>query len=157
MRQQQTAASSSPTPKPKPIPKHLSEVRRAVSLSYWESVKEERQKWLQPFKELPLDRAQAYLEDLRKVCEQAAYILNERIGSDVALQVCGGPHCRSGVGGKRANLSGLTPNGRPKWIAKFDYRDRKDPAIMRAVYFCSSICQQEYARKHNGSLGGDGR
>lgn len=112
----------------------------------WESVRAERDAWLQPFYKLPLERAMAYLEDIRKIAEQAGYILNERIGNDPNKVRCAGPRC-----GK--DLSGLQPNGRPKWIAKKDFRDKTHPEIIHSVYFCCELHHNEWVKNTQGAGG----
>jgi hypothetical protein len=113
-------------------------------------VRDERANWIRPFAELSIDRAMAYLEDLRKICEDAGHILNERINRVGSPVKCAGPRC-----GK--DLSGTNPNGRPKWMAKKDYRDQKHTEIMHSLYFCSDTCSNSWARAQGGSHGGDGR
>lgn len=112
----------------------------------WESVKQEREEWLVPFHKLSIERAMTYLEDLRDVCELAGGIMNERISKDPANMRCAGPRC-----GK--DLSGLRPNGLPKWIAKKDLRDKNHPEIIRSLYFCSELCNNEWVRKTQGAGG----
>jgi hypothetical protein len=133
-----------------PVKRHLSKVRHDAALARWDSVKREVEEWLKPFRELPIERAMFYLEDLRKICEQAGHIMNERISSDRARMKCSGPRC-----GKL--LDGLNPNGRPKWIKKMDLRDKKNPEIIRSIYFCTELCANEWTRAQQGSMGGDGR
>jgi hypothetical protein len=122
-------------------------VRREAVLARWESVRQQEADWLKPFHDLPIDRAMAYLEDLRKVTEKAGHIMNERINADKNLMRC----CNC-----KADLSGLLPNGRPKYMGKFDLRDKQNPEIIRSLYVCSSACQNAFARKHQGALGGTG-
>lgn len=116
----------------------------------WESVREERDKWLEPFYKLPIERALAYLEDLRKICEIAGGVLNERIGNDPQRMRCAGPRC-----GK--DLSGLLPNGRPRWIAKKDMRDKEHPEIIRSLFFCSELCNNSWVRATQGAGGTTGQ
>lgn len=130
-------------------PRNISVVRREAALTRWESVKEERAIYISPFLELPIERALAYLEDLRKICEEGGTILNDRIGNDKDRMRCAGPRC-----GK--DLSGLRPNGMPLWIAKKDLRDKNNPEIIRSLYFCSSLCEQTWARFAGGAMGGTG-
>jgi hypothetical protein len=134
----------------KPVKRHISKVRTEAILARWESVRQEQQEWLKPFRELTIERAMAYLEDIRKICEQAGHILNDRISGDKARLKCSGPRC-----GKL--LDGLNPNGRPKWIKKMDMRDKNNPEIIRSIYFCTELCANEWTRKQQGSMGGDGR
>jgi len=129
--------------------KSISIVRSEAAKSRWEAVKEERESYLAPFYELSIERAMAYLEDLRKICEQGGTILNDRIGNDKDRMRCAGPRC-----GK--DLSGLRPNGMPLWIAKKDLRDRQHPEIIRSLYFCSSLCENSWARAAGGAAGGVG-
>ena len=132
------------------VTKHISEVRRDAILSRWESVQQEQKEWLMPFHELPLARAMAYLEDLRKITELAGAIINQRIGNEYRLMKCAGPHC-----GK--DMSGTLSNGRPKWIAKKDLKDKNNPEIIHSLYFCSEICHNLWVRQQQGAMGGDGR
>lgn len=115
----------------------------------WESVKEDRELWMSPFYLQSIEKAMAYLEDLRKIVEEAGHIMNDRIGKDKARMRCAGPHC-----GK--DLSGLRPNNMPMWIAKKDLRDRDHPEIIRSLYFCSELCNNTWARLHMGAMGGTG-
>lgn len=137
-------------PRVKQIPKKLSKMKRDAVMVRWESVKLQREQWLDPFYKLPLERAMVYLEDLRKVCEHAAYILNDRLGNDPNKMRCAGPRC-----GK--DLSGLLFNGRPKWIAKKDIRDATHPEIIRSYYYCSELCHNLWIRAQGGGAGGDGK
>jgi hypothetical protein len=129
---------------------HISKVRTDAVMARWESVRQERANWIRPFAELSIERAMAYLEDLRKICEDAGHILNERINRTGSPVKCAGPRC-----GK--DLSGTNPNGRPKWMAKKDYRDAKHTEIMHSLYFCSDSCANGFNRAHQGAQGGDGR
>jgi|SRR5882724_7940732 len=123
---------------------------RKAALARWESVKEERDEWMSPFYQLPINQAMAYLEDLRKVCEDASRIMNQRIGEDKRTIRCAGPRC--GI-----DLSGNNPSGRPKWIAKKDLRDPVHPEIIRSLYFCCVLHEQEYVRMSQGSMGTTGQ
>jgi hypothetical protein len=132
------------------VKRHISKVRTEAILARWESVKKETEEWLKPFYDLPIERAMFYLEDLRKICEQAGHIMNERISGDKARMKCSGPRC-----GK--NLEGTNPSGRPKWLAKKDLRDKDHPEIIRSLYFCSELCNNQWTRAQQGAMGGDGR
>ena len=135
-------ASTAPT-EPKSI-QHQKAVR-----TRWDAVKEDRAQFISPFHSLPVADALSYLESLRKICEEGGHILNDRIGADKNIK-CAGPRC-----GK--DLSGLRPNGMPPWVAKKDFHDKQNPEIIRSLYFCSEQCNNEWVRKHMGSMGGDGR
>jgi hypothetical protein len=130
--------------------RRLSKIRQDAAISRWDSVRAEKENWLSPFRELTIERAMAYLEDLRKICEDAGHILNDRINNPKSPMKCAGPRC-----GK--DLSGTNPSGRPKWIAKKDFRDEKHPEIIRSLYFCSELCNNGWARARQGAGGGDGR
>lgn len=139
-----------PAPPPVPRRKNRLKANRHNAMVRWESVREEQEKWLEPFYKLPIERAMAYLEDLRKICEQAGYIMNQRISNDPARMRCAGPRC-----GK--DLSGLLPNGRPRWIAKKDLRDKEHPEIIRSLYFCSELCNNGWIRSTQGAGGTTGQ
>lgn len=130
--------------------KSVSQIRQAAVLSRWDSVAQDREKWLEPFYKLPIDRAMSYLEDLRKVTESAGKIMNERINRPGSPLKCAGPRC-----GK--DVSGTRPNGMPKWIGKKDFRDKHHPEIIHSLYFCSELCNNAWSRAHLGALGGDGK
>ena len=132
------------------VSQHISKVRTDAVLARWESVRTEKEMWLKPFTELSIERAMAYLEDLRKICEHAGHILNERINSPSSPLRCAGPRCKK-------DLSGVNPTGRPKWIKKMDVRDPNHTEIIRSIYFCSELCANGYARAGQGAVGGDGR
>jgi hypothetical protein len=131
----------------KPVKRHISKVRTEAILARWESVKQEREQWLKPFRELPIESAMPYLEDLRKICEDGGHILNERINHPGSPVKCAGPRC-----GK--DLSGLQPNGRPKWIKTMYIKNPKNPEIGNSIYFCNELCANEWARKQQGAMGG---
>jgi len=121
----------------------LSDIRRDSALSRWESVKDEHDEWLIPFRKLDVERALRYLEDLRIICTQAGVILNERINAGKLIK-CAGPRC-----GK--DITGLRPNGMPKWIAKKDFKDTHNPEIWHTRYFCSELCNNEFVRDAVGA------
>jgi hypothetical protein len=121
---------------------HISQIRHDAVMSRWESVQKEKEMWMLPFHKLDVERALRYLEDLRIVCAEAGAILNERINAGTKIK-CSGPNC-----GK--DLTGLKPNGLPKWIAKKDFKDLKNPEIFHCLYFCSSLCDQEFIRSQVG-------
>ena len=146
----QTAAGNRQSESPKVkkrVPRKIREMKQAAVRVRWDSVKEEREEWLKPFYELPIERAMTYLEDLRKICEAAGYIMNDRIGNDPNKVRCAFKRC-----GK--DLSGLQPNGRPKWIAKKDFHDKMHPEIIHSVYFCSELHHNEWVREFGGAMGG---
>jgi hypothetical protein len=134
----------------KPVKRHISKVRTEAALARWDSVKSEQEQWLKPFRELTIERAMAYLEDIRKICEQAGHILNARISQDKTKIKCAAPKCGR-------DLNGLTPAGRPKWMAKKDFRDKNHPEIIRSLYFCNDTCNNDWLRAQQGAMGGDGR
>jgi ribosomal protein L34E len=127
--------------------KRISMLRQEAILSRWESVRKEELAWMRPFSDLPLERALAYLEDLRKICEKAGHVINQRIGEDKGRMKCAS--CKK-------DLEGLTAAGRPKYLAKFDFRNKKNPEIFESIYLCSMLCQNNWARKHGGAMGGTG-
>jgi len=133
-----------------PVKRHISKVRHDAALARWDSVKREVEEWLKPFRELPIERAMFYLEDLRKICEQAGHIMNSRISDDKSKVKCAAPKC-----GK--DLSGINPSGRPKWLAKKDFRDPNHPEIIRSLYFCSELHHNQWVHDRQGAAGGDGR
>ena len=95
-------------------------------LSQWESIRREKAKWMRPFSDLSIDRAMAYLEDLRRLTEDASRKMNERINNEKGYIKCAAAGC--GI-----SLDGLRPNGTPKYIGKHDYKDPKNPEIIRSV------------------------
>lgn len=129
--------------------KHISEVRRKAVEARWTQVQEDRENWIRPFHDLKIEKALEYLTDLQRIWEEGARIINERMGDDKNIK-CSGPHC-----GK--NLSGIKPNGMPKWLAKKDFRDEKHPGVIKSLYFCSELCNNEWVRKQQGAGGTDGK
>jgi hypothetical protein len=138
---------ASTSPKPETKRQKISRMKHNAALSRWESVKRERFLWLKPFRELSIEKAMAYLEELRRITEEAGHILQERIAGDKSKIICG--TCKE-------NLEGTLPTGKPKYIAKIDHRDKKNPEIIRSLYFCSQLCYNTFARKHGGAFGGTG-
>lgn len=138
--------SSSAVEKPKR--KRIRRIQHNNLLSREESLRREKPIWLRPFREKPIDRALAYLEDLRKLCEDAGHILNERISQEKDLR-CSGPGCGR-------SLDGLQPNGMPKWINKTDVRDKNHPEIIRPLYFCSELCWNGWMRSKGPNAGAHG-
>jgi len=128
----------------------ISEARTAAVLSRWDSVREEQQKWLDPFTKLPLERALQYLEDLRKVTERAGFIINERINSPGKPIRCAGTRC-----GK--DVSGTNPSGTPRYIAVVYQKDPRHPEIGQNLYFCSELCKNQWVRDGQGARGTDGK
>jgi hypothetical protein len=135
---------------PKPSKRHISKVRKKAALTRWDSVREERLAWMRPFQQLPIERALAYLEDLRSICEEAGHYLNERINSPHSPMRCAGPRC-----GK--DMSGTTPNGRPKWVGQKVIKDKKNPEIKHTLYFCSAACDNGWVRAQQGGGGTTGQ
>lgn len=129
--------------------KHISEVRRKAIEARWQQVKDDREDWMRPFHDLRIDKSLEYLTDLQRIWEEGSRIINERLGNEKNIK-CSGPRC-----GK--DLTGLKPNGMVKWLAKKDMKDEKHPGVIRSLYFCSEICNNEYVRKMNGAGGTDGR
>ena len=121
---------------------NISQVRHDAAMSRWESVQKEKEVWIIPFRKLDVERALRYLEDLRIICAEAGTILNERLNAGTKI-MCAGPKCKN-------DLTGLKSNGMPKWIAKKDFKDRNNPEITRALYFCSPLCDQEFIRSQMG-------
>jgi hypothetical protein len=125
-------------------PKYNRKVQLKAALkARYDSVREEREEWMKPFYSLPVDRAMAYLEDLRKICESAGTIMNERISKDTRNMLCA---CGCGK-----DLSGLKPNGLPKWCKKMDLKDKKHPEIWHSLYFAEAICVEKYTRYQQAS------
>jgi hypothetical protein len=129
----------------------LSKMKRKAVMVRWESVEKQREEWLAPFYKLPIDRAMKYLEDLRDVCELAGGIMNERISKDDPRNIrCAGPRC-----GK--DLSIPLPTGKPRWIAKKDFKDKRHPEIWHSLYFCSELCNNAWIRSQNDAVAPDAR
>ena len=147
------AASTPPVPTtdlldadaPSRGPSKADEARRANIRARWESVREERERWLVPFRELKLERALDFLNDLQRIWEEGSAIINERINADKMVK-CAGPRC-----GK--DLSGTLPNGRPKWVGVKTIRNPRHPDIMQNIYFCSEVCQNMWIKKTDGAGG----
>lgn len=133
----------------------LSDKRRAAVGARWAAVREERDRWITPFHDLKLDAALAYLEDLRNIVEEGGNIINERINGDKRCK-CSGPKC-----GK--DLTGLRPNGMPRWVSKMDLRDPRNPigkdGRIHTVpyYFCSEQCYNMFMRNAGGALGNESK
>ncbi len=127
----------------------VSEQKRAAVNKRWESVKENRAEWLVPFRELPTSEALAYLEDLRKVCEEAGEIINARINSSSLRKKCA--FC-----GKSCDDKTLA-NGQvmPTYISVKDFRDKF--GIWTKLFFCSASCDNGWVRKQGGHAGGTGQ
>lgn len=128
---------------------HISEVRRKAVEMRWTQVKEDREQWTRPFHDLRIEKALEYHHDLQEIWEEGARIINERIGNQKDVK-CAGPSC-----GK--DLTGLRPNGMPKWCAKKDFKDREYPDIIRSIYFCSELCHNQWVHSMQGGGGTDGR
>jgi len=139
--------SSSPKTEPKKKRIHNPRIQHNKVFTRWESIRRERPLWMRPFSELPIDRAMAYLEDLRKLIEDAGHVLTQRIGDEKNYVRCSGPGC--GI-----SLAGTRPNGMPKYVAKWDFKDKKNPDIIKSIYFCSDLCTNNWTRTHNGAMGG---
>lgn len=122
---------------------NISQVRHDAVMSRWESVQKEKEMWMIPFHKLDVERALRYLEDLRIICAEAGAILNERINAGTKIK-CSGPRCG-------LDLTGLKANGMPKWIAKKDYKDVRNPEIWHTRYFCSELCNNEFVRSQVGN------
>jgi hypothetical protein len=131
------------------VAEKISGVRREAVRHRWDSVKKEQEEWLRPFRELEVEVALRYLEDMRRICEQAGTILNARINDNSNIK-CSGPKC-----GK--DLTGTRPNGMPKWIAKMDFKDKVNPEIFHCLYFCTELCRNEFTRDHLNNAVSDGK
>src|SRR5580765_2959389 len=140
--------SSSPKAKrKKPVRARIPRAQLSKILTRQESIRRERPLWMRPFHELPIERALAYLEDLRVLIEDAGHVLTQRIGNERGYLRCSGPGC--GI-----SLDGLRPNGMPKYVAKWDFKDKKNPDIIKSVYFCSDLCVNNWNRSKGGAMGG---
>ena len=128
---------------------HVSEVRRKAVQARWSQVREDRDEWIRPFHDLRIEKSLEYLDDLQKIWEEGSRIITQRIGSQKDIK-CGGPKC-----GK--DLTGIRPNGMPKWVAKKDFNDQAHPGVIQSLYFCSELCNNEWVRKQQGGGGTDGR
>lgn len=125
--------------------KHISEVRRKAVEMRWTQVKEDREDWIRPFHDLRIEKSLEYLTDLQHIWEEGSRIINERLGNEKNIK-CSGPHC-----GK--NLTGLRENGMVKWVAKKDMKDPDHPGVIKSLYFCSEICNNEWTKKQLGMAG----
>ncbi len=129
-------------------PKQIAAVRAAAVMSRWESVRAEKEKWLEPFHKLPLERALSYLDDLRKITEAAGFIVNARINDPNNAIFC--ETCKKDV-------SGRAPNGQVKWIAQKYIKNERNPQLGRNIHFCSELCHNKWVHGHMGAMGGDGK
>lgn len=133
----------------------LSQKKRDAVGVRWAAVREERQRWIDPFHDLTIAAALDYLKDLQSIWEEGGAIINERINSDKHIK-CSGPKC-----GRM--LDGLRPNGMPKWVAKMDLKDERNPTGKdgkpRTVphYFCSELCYNAFMRRAGGALGNESK
>lgn len=148
-------------PKPPSVPlpqmKSLSEVRRDAALSRWDSVKQEKENWLKPFRELEVSRALSYLEDLRKITEEAGKIINSRMSESKSRQVCVNVLFKLRVATCRKDVSDRQGHGGmlvPGYVWRGVYRDENNPDIMHEYYACSAECQNAFMRKGGGGMGG---
>jgi len=128
---------------------HISEVMRKMVQMRWDQVKQDREDWIRPFHDLRIEKSLEYLTDLQRIWEEGSRIINERMGNERNIR-CSGPRC-----GKE--LSGLKPNGMPKWLAKKDFKDPEKPGIIRSLYFCSELCNNQWVHDQQGGGGTDGR
>jgi hypothetical protein len=136
-------------PRTEIVARKMAGVKREAPKNRWESIKNEHEQWIKPFKELPVEVALRYLEDLRIVCSKGGEILNMRINDNTKIK-CSGPRCGN-------DLTGTRPNGMPKWIAKMDFKDRTNPEIFHCLYFCCELCKNEYTRVNMNNAVTDGK
>lgn len=132
-------------------PNGRAEAARTAANARWQSVKEDRAQFVEPFRTLEIDAALLYLNNLRSIVEEGGNIVNERINSDKHIK-CAGPRC-----GK--NLEGDGPNGKPRWVSQIVLRDTNNPAgadrkeHFISVYFCSELCHNYYVKEKGGGMG----
>lgn len=141
----QGASSSLTRPSTK---RSISKIRQAAVLSRWDSVRDEKEKWLDPFHKLPIDRALVYLDDLRKVVIAASDIINARINNPkngMKCETCG------------KDLSAVRSDGRVSYMAVKFLKNERKPELSRNAYWCSELCNNKWVHKHFGAMGGDGR
>jgi ribosomal protein L34E len=146
-------ASQVATPEPvveikKRIPRKIRKMKQQAVRVRWDAVKEQHEEFLEPFYKWSIDKAMEHLEVIRKFTEEAATVMNDRISKDPRKEKCA-------ICGK--DLSGTQPNGRPKWIAKKDFKDKNHPEITHSFYYCSELHHNQWVAKQGGWAGNDGR
>jgi hypothetical protein len=124
-----------------------SDSARAAVEARWTAVREAREQWIAPFTSLDIERSLQYLEDLRRIAEDGARIIETRMNGDKHIR-CEWRKCRKPV-------AGLRPNGTPLWVSSFPVRDVKDTNIQRRIYFCSELCYQTWVREGSGARGSE--
>ena len=117
----------------------------------WESVKANREEWLKPFRELPVPDALAYLEDLRRICQDAGAIINERINDSSLHKECA--FCKKSCDDRQL-ANGQTM---PSYASVKSFKRKNNPEIWDTFYFCSAACDNGWVRKHGGQYGGTGQ
>jgi hypothetical protein len=143
------SGSTLPTPMIPATSDESSHMRRVVR-ARWDAVRFAHEQYMSPFRDESVEDAMRYLEELRKVCEEGAKIMNERINDYNKPKFCSGPNCKKSVD-DRVDGRG---NHHPGWVSQKVLKDPDNPGIMRTLFFCSELCDNAFARKHNGAMGG---
>jgi hypothetical protein len=126
-----------------------SDSARAAVEARWTAVREAREQWIAPFASLDIERALTYLDDLRKIQEEGARIIQERLCGDKNNK-CEWRKCHKSV-------AGLNPSGMPRYISSFPVRDIPNSNIQRRIYFCSELCLNQWNREGGGARGSESK
>lgn len=132
--------------------KEKSELKRAATMARWDSVEDERDLWIRPFRELPPERALRYLETLRSVCEEGGKIVNTRINDDKKPKHCAWRKCKKLIVDRQVGPNTTVPG----WIAQVVEKDKRHPEIHRSLFFCSELCKNQWTREGDGARGSTG-
>ena len=132
-----------------PETQEKNELKRAASMARWDSIDEERELWLRPFRELPEERAMRYLESVRKIGEEGGKILNERINDSKKVKKCAWRKCRKVIVDRQVGPNQMVPG----WIAQVVEKDKRHPEIHRSFFFCSELCKNQWTREGDGARG----
>ena len=144
-------------PKTKPIATQVEPEResesshmRRVVRARWDAVRSAHASYMAPFHDESIEDAMRYLEELRKVCEEGARIMNDRINDEKNPKMCSGPGC------KKSCEDRVDGRGQkhPGYVSVKYVKDPNQPGIGRNLFFCSELCDNKFARQHNGAMGG---
>jgi hypothetical protein len=135
---------------PKPSSIDQSSHMRKVVRARWDAVRSARASYMAPFQDESIEDAMRYLEELRKICEEGAQIMNSRINDEKNPKLCSGPGCKKSCE-DRVDGSGQK---HPGYVAIKYIKDIENPGIGRNLFFCSELCEQKFVRAHNGAMGG---
>jgi hypothetical protein len=95
------------------------------------------------FRSVPLEKALALLDKMRRNCKLAGTIINERINapSDQSCKGCGLTYAK------------LKEKGKPDWWLNRPYYDKEDRNIIHVDHFCSAACVSMENNKTQGTYG----